>query len=238
MFYLCSYPWQWQQNAVPHGCCSISHGGLTKGFLQSLLAFCPPPNSNKRQKNKETHSPTSHSSFFIGGGHTANWALLVSLCKILVICISYGKWFLQKNSKCSLSGLVFTECFYQHRWLVRSPFAKIQFLSFFMVSFYNKLGMQLQWRLVRAISSYYYISFLIPVMQCNLWRQGKHTYVGWKTNYLDPPIGISSVCFSKVVIEVLVIHFLFWTLFFSSLFKIPIEILKLATFQDGVYIGD
>lgn len=146
-FYLCSYPWQWQQNAVPHGCCSISHGGLTKGFLQSLLAFCPPPNSNKRQKNKETHSPTSHlSSLEVG-------ILPTELCWFLFVKSS---WYISIYhtvngfSRQALSGLVFTECFDQHRWLVRSPFEKIQFLSFFMVSFYNKLVMQLQWRLVRG----------------------------------------------------------------------------------------
>ena len=47
--------------------------GLTKGFSQSLLAFCPPPISWK-------------SLFSLcGGGHTANQALLDSLCKTLVI---------------------------------------------------------------------------------------------------------------------------------------------------------
>lgn len=39
------------------------HVGLSKGFLQSLLAFCPPPST----------------FFVIGGGHTVNGALLASL---------------------------------------------------------------------------------------------------------------------------------------------------------------
>ncbi|TYH71668.1 hypothetical protein ES332_D05G200300v1 [Gossypium tomentosum] len=53
------------------------HGGLAKGFLQSLLAFCPPPHHGK--------SPYFSPLVFHGGGHTANCALLASLCKILVM---------------------------------------------------------------------------------------------------------------------------------------------------------
>ncbi|TYJ34812.1 hypothetical protein E1A91_A05G194800v1 [Gossypium mustelinum] len=77
------------------------HGGLAKGFLQSLLAFCPPPHHGK--------SPYFSPLVFHGGGHTANWALLASLCKILVM-----HFFQLSSHSDELPGIFTTS--YEKKW--------------------------------------------------------------------------------------------------------------------------
>ncbi|BAT77643.1 hypothetical protein VIGAN_02023200, partial [Vigna angularis var. angularis] len=52
---------------------SLLHTGLTKGCLQSFLAFCPPP--------LDVCFFLLHLSLLRGGGHTANRAVLAALCK-------------------------------------------------------------------------------------------------------------------------------------------------------------
>ncbi|KAL9312591.1 hypothetical protein ACSQ67_018043 [Phaseolus vulgaris] len=55
--------------------------GLTKGSLQSFLAFCPPPLPLMDLSFSYSFSIPS----LRGGGHAANRALLASLCKAFVI---------------------------------------------------------------------------------------------------------------------------------------------------------
>ncbi|TKY75295.1 hypothetical protein E2542_SST04062 [Spatholobus suberectus] len=65
------------------------HVGLSKGCLQSFLAFCPPP----LPVNGSLSLSLSGPRYVRGGGHTANRAVLASLCKASVIYLNFTNTF-------------------------------------------------------------------------------------------------------------------------------------------------